>query len=789
MTEEEQKEYLKKLIEQQLTIQSDEAEGMQSIALNLINACSPDYNDMEQPAMTLEQIYHMLHLDDPDIFPDQREISQGTGAPGTDSPSKPIVDKSKEPKWPDDFKYPDGTDMDKVAQAIINDPSVGPINAIVEFAQPSIRDAKGVDYSLSVKPGDTVNVNTIIGSATINDERKFIRSIFSEGTVAGTDHNKDFKHLFGEAGANRHIIIENCQISGDVPEINTDVIQEIQEKFRDEAMIFQLVVDNICEAQLPTILLKRYDQYIINPLMRIPRPNGREIYSEYIDYVNDIRETYRHDIEKMSSEDSIRSSATTVDNLNELGKRIIARRRKFYEDIKRAAIEYVKSLDPCEYDPEYEDCKYLAWLNPISNGMTETTTSIGQNEYNNYYVTLLSKVDIRSENEYAKKYYDILTDIIGTRIATEQYSIDAIKAEFNENYRRNISAMQEPFERLEHAMNLIDGDVTMGDVTMWINEHTDDRHRDNYIDYTIRQMANIFMFVRNYNAKNFSKFSGQSSRKWYPIPERSDSMTQSTNADIFSLVKEEQRILSEFWKEMISKYDKIDINDCISEIKQIPTEFSKYAVWPQERVFTVKGVEYHHYLFENRPEGKDKEDKNIERDLNDTIPEEPTDVNPPEVGPEILPLNENDPHENEITIKDYEYWVRYFALATVISLPFLNCGLDFPPSVMFIPLPCIFICLGVVYIQILDIVLVFGLSIRGMYIWPVILYVNCSNSPCNIMTPLVSMLRTIKSKISAKINAMTDLPVTSIANMFINMLEEDNRNLKKQNKQMEIVLD
>lgn len=183
--------------------------------------------------------------------------------------------------------------------------------------------------------------------------------------------------------------------------------------------------------------------------MRIPRPNGREIYSKYIDYVNDIRETYRHDIEKMSSEDSIRSSATTVDNLNELGKRIIARRRKFYEDIKRAAVEYVKSLEPCEYDPEYEDCKYLAWLNPISNGMTETTTSIGQNEYNNYYVTLLSKVDIRSENEYAKKYYDILTDIIGTRIATEQYSIDSIKAEFNENYRRNISAMQEPFERLE----------------------------------------------------------------------------------------------------------------------------------------------------------------------------------------------------------------------------------------------------------------------------------------------------------------------------------------------------
>jgi hypothetical protein len=158
--------------------------------------------------------------------------------------------------------------------------------------------------------------------------------------------------------------------------------------------------------------------------------------------------------------------------------------------------------------------------------MTETTTSIGHNDYNNYYLTLLSKVDIQSENEYAKKYYDILTDIIGQRIATEHYNIEAIKSEFNDNYRNNIGRMRDPFQRLDQAMNLIKGDVTIGDVSMWINEHTDDRFRDNYIDYAIRQMANIYMFVRNYNAKDFSAFSGQSSRKWYPIPERSDSKTQ-----------------------------------------------------------------------------------------------------------------------------------------------------------------------------------------------------------------------------------------------------------------------
>jgi hypothetical protein len=152
-------------------------------------------------------------------------------------------------------------------------------------------------------------------------------------------------------------------------------------------------------------------------------------------------------------------------------------------------------------------------------------------------------------------------------------------------------------------------------------------------------------------------------------------------------------------------------------------------------------------------------------------------------------LNNTDIQDGEIGIGDYDYWVKYFALATVISLPYLNCGLDFPPTIMFIPLPCIFICLGVVFIQPLDVIMVFGLSIRGMYIWPIVLLVNPSNHPCNVTTPLVAVMKNIQSKISAKIDALTDMPVTSIANMFINMLENENRNLRRQNKQLEIALD
>lgn len=232
MTTEEQRKYLEKLIEEQLTVLSDESEGTQAVSMDFINACSPDYIEMEEPEMTMAEIMHMMHMDDPDIFPDQaarsgnddgrqkpgdstlgendeydnngnkkpdydedehqKESDSGSsdddkggripssdnkedygepdnGWPGAD---QSIIDKGRKPKFPDDFKYPEGTDLDRVVDAIINDDEVGSINAIIEFARPSIRDEKGVDYTLNVKPGQEINIDTIIATAHIDGKEK-----------------------------------------------------------------------------------------------------------------------------------------------------------------------------------------------------------------------------------------------------------------------------------------------------------------------------------------------------------------------------------------------------------------------------------------------------------------------------------------------------------------------------------------------------------------------------------------------------------------------------------------
>lgn len=256
-----------------------------------------------------------------------------------------------------------------------------------------------------------------------------MRSIFSKGRIATTPDGRDYKRLFRSAGCDRHIVIEKCELSGDFPEINTDVINETQNKFKAEADLYQFLTDNLCESVLPWILLRRYTSRPMSVGMLPPvlRPNGREIFSDYIDHVNDIRERYREDLEKMANEDAVRASATKVSALKALGQRVIDRRKRFALEIIEAYQQYKLTLPICEYDAEYGDCSYLAYIGGKMDGYEHTTTFIGDTEYDNYYLTLLSKVDMKSQNEYAERYAKLLTGIIGQRIAFEGYNIEGIK--------------------------------------------------------------------------------------------------------------------------------------------------------------------------------------------------------------------------------------------------------------------------------------------------------------------------------------------------------------------------
>jgi hypothetical protein len=107
--------------------------------------------------------------------------------------------------------------------------------------------------------------------------------------------------------------------------------------------------------------------------------------------------------------------------------------------------------------------------------------------------------------------------------------------------------------------------------------------------------------------------------------------------------------------------------------------------------------------------------------------------------------SDNDPDETEITVVDTKYWQRYYALATVISLPFLADGFDIPPTMTPVPMPGIYICIKAIHIKALDIVMVLGIAIRGIYIYPIIQVNNLSSNSLSALTPLIAVLKKIKA--------------------------------------------
>ena len=73
---------------------------------------------------------------------------------------------------------------------------------------------------------------------------------------------------------------------------------------------------------------------------------------------------------------------------------------------------------------------------------------------------------------------------------------------------------------------------------------------------------------------------------------------------------------------------------------------------------------------------------------------------------------------------DYEYWLVYMLNATLVSIPFLCDGLC-SPIIPPVPLPGIYFPIAPpVMIPVVNVLMVFGIAIRGIWPAPIILLVN-----------------------------------------------------------------
>ena len=125
---------------------------------------------------------------------------------------------------------------------------------------------------------------------------------------------------------------------------------------------------------------------------------------------------------------------------------------------------------------------------------------------------------------------------------------------------------------------------------------------------------------------------------------------------------------------------------------------------------------------------------------------------------------EKDTTEEECStdISKYKYWVKYFSLATLATMMFLGCGIPLP-FMACIPLPCIYIPITVIALNKVGMIIVIGITIRGAYVGPIMLFVNLKSSENSMLIPVTMSMDILMEMMQQKVDAISQMAMQSAA--------------------------
>ena len=246
------------------------------------------------------------------------------------------------------------------------------------------------------------------------------------------------------------------------------------------------------------------------------------------------------------------------------------------------------------------------------------------------------------------------------------------------------------------------------------------------------------------------------------------------NNRFYQMTKDEAKSIEAFWKKVIDEYNTTcNIDNAINDITNYANKLNENIDWPQSIGIQIDSVNYELYTFTDPFKTPNELPNDIEMEECDIETLQDNLSIPVTVDLEdIKDLRENDP----ITIFDYEYWLVYMLNATLFTLipSFWADGFDIPPFMVPLLLPAIYLPIAPpVMIPMVNVLMVFGIALRGMWPAPIILMVNLSSDDIDVMIFLKIALETIKD-IFKKMQELTEKTIPMIVNeMILGYLDEN----------------
>ena len=119
-------------------------------------------------------------------------------------------------------------------------------------------------------------------------------------------------------------------------------------------------------------------------------------------------------------------------------------------------------------------------------------------------------------------------------------------------------------------------------------------------------------------------------------------------------------------------------------------------------------------------------------------------------------------------ISKYKYWVKYFSLATLATMMFLGCGIPLP-FMACIPLPCIYIPITVIALNKVGMIIVIGITIRGAYVGPIMLFVNLKSAENSMLIPVTMSMAILMEMMQQKVDAISQMAMQSAASETVSV--------------------
>lgn len=409
----------------------------------------------------------------------------------------------------------------------------------------------------------------------------------------------------------------------------------------------------------------------------------------------------------------------------------------YYNDIKNINDEgsiktYCENENTDEYLNKVLEIKSIFYKNIIDLFNKDFSYSRTLNDNSDFklyteYLTLYSNID-NNDNTYLQNYKKILSNILLERFKVEQINIIDIKNKINKICVDCFNKNNQQYDYYTTIDNKFkNSKFDYQDVYDYLNSLNKNNKED--ISKDINIVVNLFIYVKELYENEL-------------INDSNNKITKYTENDIINLTKSESTQFKTYFNNIIKEYYEL-YDLCFKQIYDL-----KEVQWPQGSIIYKNNEPYMYYKFNN-----------VNNDLEVTYDN----------------ANEDFSGTTNVEISNIKYWKKYCSLATLLSLPYLSTGL----ILMGAPIPLPIIYIPIVVINTKGLIMVIGLGICGIAIYPMTLFVNTSSEYATIIIATMMVLDALKQSFEEELNDKNE-SIVVIANQLIKELENENKDLESQ---------